>query len=127
MLQEDRTLYERAVQVTRASVLFDATANQLLERVRRAMGIPANADAATEGAMLSLREKLDAHFPEFCELYGALLLEQLGPDAVRILDGLAEEDLQIYFRAAEAVRRELRAALPELAVEMTRAAYVGRQ
>ena len=109
----------RLVLVTRAATIFDSVVNSLLGRVRQAMGVPEVADEATEAQLRALRAKLDAFFPEFREMYGALLGESLGDRHVdAVLAGLEAPALQAFFRASVQIDAELRTASNDLMREM---------
>ena len=78
MMALTETRAQKAVRVTRAARIFDAMVGALVWRVRKAMSVPDRADEETEASFRALRERLDAYFPEFRNIYGQLLVEQLG-------------------------------------------------
>jgi hypothetical protein len=65
------------------------------------------------------RGKLDAFFPEFRNMYGALLSESLGERHVdAVLAGLEAPALQAFFSASVQIDAELRTASNDLMREM---------
>jgi hypothetical protein len=109
----------RIVLVTRAATIFDAVVNALLGRVRQAMSVPEVASEATEAQFRELREKLDAFFPEFRNMYGSLLSQSLGERHVdAVLAGLEAPALQAFFGVSVQIDAELRSASNDLMREM---------
>jgi len=124
MIASAETRAQKAVRVTRGARIFDALVAALLWRVRKAMSVPDQADEETEASFRALRERLDAHFPEFRDIYGNLLVERLGAaHADGVLAHLETPPLQAYFRASAAIESELSAAGAQLVRAMTELAY----
>lgn len=126
MMALTETRAQKAVRVTRAARIFDAMVSALLWRVRKAMSVPDRADEETEASFRALRERLDAHFPEFRDIYGQLLVDQLGEaHADGVLAHLEAPPLQAYFRASAAIEAELSVAGTELMRAMAELACSG--
>src|SRR5262245_63508903 len=86
-----------AVRVTRAAALFDRLIATLL-----AQPLPSDASGSelAPAAQMELRERLDAFFPEFRQLYGGLLVKHIGARCLpSVLAALDSEAVQIYFKA----------------------------
>jgi hypothetical protein len=116
---------EAAVQVTRAAPLFDRLADHLVERLRERLERRAALDPSLEHAELSaLRERLDGFFPEFCALYGGLLVKHLGAESPRVIAALRDDSAQLYFRALQAMQAELWGGLERLGDRMAHAAQL---
>ena len=109
-----------AIQLTRASPLFDRLVDAVLEhRTSRATTSPATAGSGPSGPVL--RERLDWFFPQFRDLYFDLLREQLGPDLSPVLGALRDERVQRFLRALEAMRPALLQGMQQLGREMMNA------
>lgn len=111
---------ETAVQVTRAAPLFDRLADTMLARVEDRLQCREQNDESLRGqALRALRERLDAFYPEFRQLYGELLLEHLGAEqAPGVLAALEHDSVQHYFRALHEMQSELWGGLERLAERM---------
>jgi hypothetical protein len=115
---------EAAVQVTRAAALFDRLAENLIEQLSARL-LRREPDAEWRQAQLrQLRERLDAFFPEFRQLYGGLLIKHLGQESARVIAALQEESAQQYFRAVQAMQAELQGGLERLCDRMSLAAQL---
>lgn len=100
-----------AVRVTRAAALFDRLLATLLAHAAEAAPAPEQAE---------LRERLDAFFPEFRQLYGGLLVKHIGARSLpSVLAALDAEAVQVYFRALQAMEPELLEGLQLLTQRMT--------
>jgi hypothetical protein len=107
------------VQVTHAARVFDRLVDSLIGQLRASQRVPASREVTvghdgtldiSDDEFVSVRERMDALYPEFQRLYGSLLLEQLGPEhAEEVLMALRSEPIQRYFRA----RRQMEQALLE--------------
>jgi hypothetical protein len=100
------------VQLTRAAVIFDQIADNLIAGVRQAMGVPAPAEPEVEQEFAFLRGSLDEFFPEFRELFGGLVVKYVGQ----------EQLAQRYLRAAHGIDAELQQHLGRLSQQMLLAA-----
>jgi hypothetical protein len=109
--------------LTRSASIFDDIANLLVLRVRAAMHVPARADEETEAQLRQLRERLEAHFPRFRQLYAGLLASSLKAEPAVVADGLRSEAIQRFFSASPAIDRALAIELPQLAAEMVQSLY----
>ena len=83
-MTDHQTTAAAAVRVTRAAALFDRLVATLLAHLDPAAQDPAapegpGAQDSGGGDQAELRERLDAFFPEFRQLYGSLLLKHIGP------------------------------------------------
>lgn len=115
---------EAAVRVTRAAALFDRLADDLVEQLRRRLERSERSAAQRTEQLRRLRERLDAFFPEFRQLYGGLLLEHLGHDGERVIAELQNDTAQRYFRAVQAMQGELQRGLERLSDRMSLAAQL---
>lgn len=115
-MTKDQAAATLAVRVTRAAALFDRIIATLLVPVGQA-STPARAVEEAERA--DLRERLDAFFPEFRQLYGGLLVKHIGAQALpAVLAALDSEAVQAYFRALQAMEPELLGGLQSLTKRM---------
>ena len=81
--------------------------------------------APGEASQAELRERLDAFFPEFRQLYGGLLVKHIGPERLpEVLAALDDEAVQLYFRALQAMEPELVGGLQSLSKRMAVVALV---
>ena len=107
---QQETSAQMLVRLTHASHVFDRAVDALMTRVRSAMGVPpavAGSDSANdpertavEQELAALRERLQAFLPEFEQLYGSLLIEELGASQLpALLEALGSERVQRYFQA----------------------------
>ena len=104
------------MRVTRAAALFDRLIATLLAQVEPGSAPSPDAPRFTE---TELRERLDAFFPEFRQLYGGLLVKHIGtPCLPGVLAALESESVQIYFRALQAMEPELIGGLQNLTRRM---------
>lgn len=108
------TLEARAVRLTRAAPLFDSVADQLIISVRRAMGVPDQAEPEVEGEFAALRETFNQQFlPEFSKMYATLLLQQLGSATSVVLRALEGAPAQAYLGVAQQIEADVNTALRE--------------
>jgi hypothetical protein len=111
------------VQLTRAAVIFDQIADNLIAGVRQAMGVPATADPEIEQEFAFLRGALDEFFPEFRQLFGGLVIKHVGEQHVpALIEGLGSELAQRYLQAAPRIEAELQQHLGRLSQRMLLAA-----
>jgi hypothetical protein len=115
---------EAAVQVTRAAALFDRLAENLIEQLSTRLQRREQDADSLQAQLRQLRERLDAFFPEFRQLYGGLLVKHLGLESARVIAALQEESAQQYFRAVQAMQAELQGGLERLCDRMSLAAQL---
>lgn len=125
-----QTTAATAVRVTRAAALFDRLVATLLAHVDPAEQDPAATEAAAQdpsaGGQAELRERLDAFFPEFRQLYGSLLVKHIGAQWLPgVLEVLRSDAVQVYFRALQAMEPELIGGLQKLTKRMAVVASAG--
>jgi len=112
-----------AVRVTRAAALFDRLIATLLAQLEPEA--PAGQSSPPAG-QAELRERLDAFFPEFRQLYGGLLVKHIGARCLpSVLAALDSEAVQIYFKALQAMEPELIGGLQSLTRRMAVVASSG--
>lgn len=105
-----------AVRVTRAAALFDRIIATLLGPASPGA---APGDGVDSAERAELRERLDAFFPEFRQLYGGLLVKHIGAQSLpAVLGALDNELVQAYFRALQAMEPELIGGLQSLTKRM---------
>ena len=116
------TLEARAVRLTRAVPLFDGIADDLIINVRRAMGVPEQAEPEVEGEFAALRRTFEQQFfPEFSKMYAALLLQQLGSATSVVLRALEGAPVQAYLAVAQQVEADINGVLRECAASISAA------
>jgi hypothetical protein len=129
-MTDHQTTAATAVRVTRAAALFDRLVATLLAHLDAdaqdpAAQVPAAQDAGA-GGQAELRERLDAFFPEFRQLYGSLLVKHIGAKWLPgVLEVLCSEAVQVYFRALQAMEPELIGGLQQLTKRMAVVASAG--
>jgi hypothetical protein len=110
-------------QLTHSDVSFAHLATHYVSEIRRNLCVPEHADDDVEAEFVALRQRVDAHYPEFCALFAAALLDQLGPERLQqMLDGLNTEAAQRYLEVAVHVQLELKQSVPTLTQNLTAAA-----
>jgi hypothetical protein len=109
------TLESRVVRLSQAAPKFGRIADELILKLRRAMGVPDQAEADVEEEFAALRSSLDEFYPEFVKVYGGLLLHHLGGDASVVVPALESEPIQAYLQAADGMEAELSVTLKSLA------------
>jgi hypothetical protein len=129
-MTDHQTTAAAAVRVTRAAALFDRLVATLLAHLEPAGQEPdmASQEGASldPGAHAELRERLDAFFPEFRQLYGSLLVKHIGARSLpSVLEVLHSEAVQVYFRALQAMEPELIGGLQQLTKRMAVVASAG--
>jgi hypothetical protein len=102
------------------SVTFTHFADDFVRAMRERMFVPEHADDDVEAELSAFRVSLDAHYPEFWELFASTLSDQLGPARLEgMLSALSTESAQHYLEAAPRIERELEQSLPRLTRELT--------
>jgi hypothetical protein len=124
------------VQVTQAARVFDRLVESLLEQLRSATAQPCSREVTlgqdgtlelTDGDLVAARERMDALYPEFQQLYGGLLLEYLGREHVdEVLQLLRSEPMQRYFRARRRMEQDLVEGMGALGQKLSDAMYQSR-
>lgn len=102
----------RAVRLSHAAPVFARAANQLVLSLRRAMGVPDQAEPEVEQEFAALRATLDQKYrPEFDNMYAGLLRHHLGAASGVVLDALEDSSVQAYLAISERLGGELEGAL----------------
>jgi hypothetical protein len=124
------------VQVTQAARVFDRLVENLIEQLRAAQSQPHSRemtlgqDATAELAerdIMAARERMDALYPEFQELYGRLLVDYLGHEHVEeVLQLLRSEPMQRFFRARRQMEQPLVEGMAVLSQKLSDAMYQSR-
>lgn len=124
------------VQVTQAAQVFDRLVEALIEQQRAAQLEPHSREvtlgqdgtlAIAEADFTAARERMDAIYPEFQQLYGGLLLDHLGHEHVdEVLQLLRSEPLQRYFRARRRMEQALVEGMAALSQKLSDAMYQSR-
>lgn len=103
---------DRAVRLSHVAPVFARTANHLLLSLRRAMGVPDQAEPEVEQEFAALRASLDQQFrPEFDKMYAGLLAHYVGAANGVVLDALEDPSVQAYLAVSDRIGGELDAAL----------------
>jgi hypothetical protein len=111
----------RAARLSCAALQFHRSADKLVSRVRRAMGVPDAAEEEVEREFCALRATLDDFYPEFALGVSGLLTRCLGPASSVVISSLEDEPVQAYLRVADAIDTEAAATLRSLALEIAAA------
>jgi hypothetical protein len=110
-------------QLTHSDESFAHLAASLVGEVRRKLCVPDHADDDVEAEFAALRQRIDAHYPEFCAIFASALLDQLGPERLQeMLSGLNGEAAQRYLEVAGRIRLELEQSIPAVTQKLTAAA-----
>lgn len=118
---QEETLQARAVRLSCATPRFERIADDLVSSVRRAMGVPDRAEPEVEQEFAALRASLDAFYPEFTQLFAALLSHYLGSTAPVVIASLESQPVQAYLEVADAIDADLRASLRSFVVRLEEA------
>lgn len=112
--QISRELEKRAVRACRAAPLFARITDGVLAGVRRALGVPEQAEPDVEQEFSALRARLEQQYTaEFERLFAALLTQQLGRATSVVLSALECELVQAYLAVAEQIDADVSALVPE--------------
>jgi len=124
------------VQVTQAARVFDRLVESLIEQQRATAAQPYSREVTlgqdgtleiADGDFVAARERMDALYPEFQELYGGLLFEYLGREHVdEVLQLLRSEPMQRYFRARRQMEQDLVLGMGALSQKLSDAMYQSR-
>jgi hypothetical protein len=117
----------RTVRLSCAGSHFQRTADLLVLRVRRAMGVPDQAEVEVEQEFRALRASLDEFYPEFTQIFSGLLTRCLGPSSSVVIASLDCEPVQAYLRVADAIDLEASEALRHLAADIAAALRPARE
>jgi hypothetical protein len=111
------------VRLTFSGQSFSHFADDVVRTLRKKMHVPEHADADVEHEIAVFRTSLDAHYPEFCELFASTLGSQLPPHELEgMLGGLSAGVAPRYLEASVHIERELVQSLPRLTHELAAAA-----
>lgn len=124
------------VQVTQAARVFDRLVETLIEQLRINQPEPFSREVTlgqdgtleiSHADFVAARERMDALYPEFQQLYGGLLLEHLGQEHVdEVLRLLRSEPMQHYFRARRQMEQALVDGMGALSQKLSDAMYQSR-
>lgn len=113
------TLEQRVVRLSHVAPAFERAANQLVLSLRRAMGVPDQAEPEVEQEFATLRSTLDEQFrPEFDKMYASLCMHFLGPASSVVLNSLEDSAAQAYLAASERIAGDVGAALRAVMAEL---------
>jgi hypothetical protein len=116
------TIESRAVRLSGAVPIFARVVGDLVLSLRRAMGVPDQAEPEVEAEFAALRATLDEQFrPEFDKMYAGLLAQHLGKASTVVLNALESAPVQAYLEAAGRIQLDVQAALREYAPKMASA------
>jgi hypothetical protein len=101
----------RAVRLGGATPQFQRMADDLVRQVRRAMGVPDQAEPEVELEFAGLRQSLDAFYPEFTKIFADLLASYLGHAGSVALTSLENEVVQAYVQVAEQIEDDVAVVL----------------
>lgn len=106
------TLEHRVVRLSHAAPAFTRAADQLVLSLRRAMGVPDQAEPEVEQEFAALRTTIDQQFrPEFDRMYAGLLAQHLGHATSVVLNALEDASAQAYLAVSDRIGGDLDAAL----------------
>jgi hypothetical protein len=110
-----RLLEARAVRACNVAPVFGRMADGVILGVRRALGVPDQAEPEVEQELRALRGSFDEQYrPEFDRLYATLLVQQLGNATSVVLAALESEPVQQYLAVAEQIDTDIHGLLREL-------------
>jgi hypothetical protein len=110
-------------QITHADASFAHLAANFVREVRHRLGVPDQADADVEAEFAAFRQRIDAHYPEFCAILASSLRDQLGPERLQaMLEGLKTEAAQRYLEVVGNIQQELLQTVPAWAQKLVAAA-----
>ena len=89
-----------------AQSIFQGMADDLVLRIRSAIGVPQRAEDDVEQEFAALRATFDEFFPEFAKIFGGTLDAFLGGALPLIVPALEDESVQAYIRVANAIDAE---------------------
>jgi hypothetical protein len=111
-------------ELTHSDASFAHLAATFVGEVRRKLCVPDHADDDVEAEFAALRQRIDAYYPEFCAIFAATLLDQLGPERLQeMLEGLNTEAAQRYLEVAARIQLDLKQSAPALTQKLTAAAH----
>jgi hypothetical protein len=123
-------------QVTHAARVFDRLVDSLIEQLRSSQPEPFSREVAlgqdgtlaiSNANLVAARERMDALYPEFQQLYGGLLLQHLGQEHVdEVLQLLRSEPMQHFFRARRQMEQALVDGMGALSQKLSDAMYQSR-
>lgn len=109
--------------LTHSDESFAHLAANFVGEVRRKLCVPEQADDDVEAEFVALRQRINGYHSEYCAIFAAALLDQLGPEGLQeTLDGLNTEAAQRYLEVAWRIQLELEQSIPALTQKLTAAA-----